>query len=405
MRVPLTGMLLVLLAACGGPTWHGLTRRVADADRRLEAGDAVGAARRVRAVAADLDAWLESREGRSLRGDLDAGRVRVGRWTLAAFRTRILPRTRLWSMAPTDRLAAAFVAAGVQPEPLRAGALLAVALELARAGRPDDAVIALHAAGEAGAARDVPAFAPVLLPSLVELACVLDDDARLGDALGRVEGAAVRCMGEDALVRLRTEVAGALAGEGRCELVASQVEELHKALEARWREHDPHGAVVPEGAPFPWTAGLFDLLLATSARCRAAGDPDGALSLLDEAVPMAEAEGDDALKELGDAYIAGGLPGEAAALTGSVDDPITRVDLLVAAAAAWTPGGGLSAPVHADVVLWLEAATVTAAAARPREAARALFLEIAMRWEHLGDLERAAAARARASELNLLLDP
>ena len=400
MRVTLTWMLLVLLAGCGGPTWLGITREVAAGDAALEAGDPSTAATRYRRAAADLEMWLDSRAGRGLRPDLDAGRVRIGRWTLAAFRSAALPRAALWARAATDPLAAAYVGAARRAEEgARAAACLDAALELAAAGRAGEARVVL------AEAEEIPQglAPPELLPRQIDLACRLGDDARLEGALARMEEAAPGLSDGD-LQELLEATAGVLAARGRCGLAAELANGLGEALEARWVDPDPCGADAADEGP-SWNLDLFELFLSLADVCRAAKNIDGALNLLDEAVPRAEVEGDEALRVLGRAYIEAGLPGEAAALAGSVDDRAIRDDLLVDAAAAWVPGGGPPAPEYADVVLWLEAAEAAAAKAHPRETAKALLLEIATRWEALGDLERAAAARARASDLNLQLDP
>jgi len=405
MRMTLTWALLLLVAGCGGPTWYGLTRQVADADQRLEAGDPVGAAARYRAAGDALDIWLESKEGRALRAALDAGRAPHRRWTLVDFRARALPRARLWGRAHADRLATAFLAArGVAPGAPRAIAHLDVARDLAAAGRAEDAAIVLDAAEEAVEDLGARPHAALLLPRLVELACVLDDDALLTHALEQVEATADMDLGEAAVRQLHVGTAQALARRGRCEGLGAQVGRLADALEARWRDPDPCGVISAEDVPPPWSAEIFGLLLELSRACLASDDVDGALTLLDDAVPWAEADGDEALRELGAAYIEAGLPGEAAALAGSVDDPVLRDELLVAAATAWTPGAGPSGPVREDVILWLEAAEAAAMKAPSPATRRAFLLEIAARWEILGEMERAAAARAQATDLNLQLD-
>ncbi len=403
-------LLLLAAASCGGPTWYEITREVAAADQALEAGDAAGAAARYQAADAALEGWLASNEGRALYADLEAGRVRLGRWTLEVFRTRVLPRAEILAGADDDPLAAAFVQASrLDGDAPRVQALMAVAVDFARAGRHSEAMVVLGAVNEEMEALSVPPNEATLLlvPGFADLACQMEDEAMLAAALLGVSSPAGATASDGALLEhVIGGTAEVLAKHGRCEEAGALVERLAIELEASWADPDPCGEGFSGDAPPSWNTELLEQLKTLSDLCREAGDIDGARNLLDASVVRAEAEGDEALLDLGEAYVEVGLPGEAAALAGSVDDPRIREQLLLAAVAAWPAAdAGQAAPVQEDVIGWLEAAEGAAAAAKPIQTAQALLLEVADRWEALGELERAAAARARAASINMQLDP
>ena len=394
-------VLAIAAAGCGGPTWMGITREVAAGDAALDAGDAAGAAARYRAAGASLDRWLASVEGRGLKPDLDAGRVRIGRWTLAAFRDRALPRAALWARAGEDPAADAFVAArGQPPGGARIAAYLRVGLDLAAAGRGPEARVALDAADEVARETLPLPVDPVRALARLELACRLEDDALVRLTLATALSPPARPRELDLLPK----AARILASHGRCEEARRQVGRMVDALEERW---EGPGSSLPDDEDInlpPWSNEVLSLHLELSETCRRFGDVDGARSFLDEAVPWAELEGDEGLQDLGAAYLLVGLPGEAAALSGSLDDPMARAWLLVASVDAWIAGEGepgASAPVEADARSWLEDGEAAALSPGDSAAAIELMEAIAERWQTLGDSERAGEARARAAGLRM----
>lgn len=412
IRVTLTWMLLLFLMSCGAPTWFSITQEVALADQSLADGEAPEAAAQYQAAARALDEWLATHEGQALLPDLEEERVRLGPWTLREFRLMVLPWSRILARAADDPLAAAFADA-LRSESCggRYDACFDVALEFARAGRHAEARQIFYAVMKETKDCRIDADLDPFPHKFVELVCLLDDEEDVLSSFLQPYSPP-RCpnhVSMDGRWKLEQigQIARVLARYGRCGRIPPLVGCIEAELEAdRLLQLGQSMGDQDEDGPPPRTFLLLDLLEELSGLCREAGDIDGARDLLDEAVVLAEAGGDEALLDLGEAYIEVGLPGEAAALAGSVDDPRIREQLLLASAEAWNPeaSAGISAPLRQDVILWLEHAEATAEKARPIPTAQAFLLEIADRWEALGELERAAAARAKASDLNLQLD-